>query len=116
MPARPKLRGLRRADLQLIHGLGATTGMMTTLFPAAICRIPLGTAVAIEFLGPLPVAAFRSHNNRALAWPTLALALTAPIAAAAIFGVRQTTGHMSWDVVLASIARDDTAADPDVVP
>ena len=78
----------------------------------------MGTAVAIEFLGPLPVAAFRSHNNRALAWPTLALALTAPIAAAvaAIFGVSQTTGHMSWDVVLASIARDDTAADPDVVP
>ncbi|NVM95906.1 hypothetical protein G6034_13530 [Arthrobacter sp. AETb3-4] len=68
MLARPKLRGLRRADLRLIHGLGATSGMMTTLFPAAI------------------------------------------------FGVRQTTGHMSWDVVLASIARDDTAADPDVVP
>ncbi|HEU4807118.1 MAG TPA: EamA family transporter, partial [Homoserinimonas sp.] len=39
----------------------------------AIDRIPLGTAVSIEFLGPLTVAAVRSHNRRALAWPALAL-------------------------------------------
>jgi inner membrane transporter RhtA len=29
--------------------------------------------VAIEFLGPLTVAAIRSHNRKALAWPALAL-------------------------------------------
>ena len=46
---------------------------MTCLFLAAIDRIPLGTAVAIEFLGPLSVAALRSHNRRALAWPAMAL-------------------------------------------
>jgi inner membrane transporter RhtA len=46
---------------------------MTCLFLAAIDRIPLGTAVAIEFLGPLSVAALRSHNRRALLWPAMAL-------------------------------------------
>ena len=50
-----------------------TTGLMTVTFLAAIERIPLGTAVAIEFLGPLTVAALRGHSRRALAWPVLAL-------------------------------------------
>jgi inner membrane transporter RhtA len=31
-------------------------------FLAAIERIPLGTCVSIEFLGPLTVAAIRSHK------------------------------------------------------
>jgi inner membrane transporter RhtA len=47
--------------------------LVTVLFLAAIERIPLGTAVAVEFLGPLTVAAVRSHTRRALAWPALAL-------------------------------------------
>lgn len=46
---------------------------MTALFLAAIARIPLGTAVAIEFLGPLGVATVRSHSRRALLWPVIAL-------------------------------------------
>ena len=50
-----------------------TTGLVTIAFLAAIERIPLGTAVAIEFLGPLTVAAVRCHNRRALGWPALAL-------------------------------------------
>jgi inner membrane transporter RhtA len=50
-----------------------TTGLVTIAFLAAIERIPLGTAVAIEFLGPLTVAAVRTHTRRALAWPALAL-------------------------------------------
>jgi inner membrane transporter RhtA len=47
--------------------------LVTTTFLAAIERIPLGTAVAVEFLGPLTVAAVRSHRRSALAWPALAL-------------------------------------------
>jgi inner membrane transporter RhtA len=35
--------------------------------------VQLGTAVAVEFLGPLTIAAVRSHSKRALAWPGLAL-------------------------------------------
>jgi inner membrane transporter RhtA len=72
--ARPPLRSVRRDDVPALLGLGLTTGVMTTGFLAAIERIPLGTAVAIEFLGPLTVAAVRSHSLRALAWPALALA------------------------------------------
>jgi inner membrane transporter RhtA len=72
--ARPPLRTVRRQDVPVLLGLGFATGLMTLCFTAAIERIPLGTAVAIDFLGPLTVAAVRSHNKRALAWPVLALA------------------------------------------
>ncbi len=71
--ARPPLRDVRRSDVPALLGLGVTTGVMTTGFLAAIERIPLGTAVAIEFLGPLTVAAVRTHSPRALVWPALAL-------------------------------------------
>lgn len=71
--ARPALRSVQRRDVPALLALGVTTGAMTCLFLAAIDRIPLGTAVAIEFLGPLSVAALRSHNRRALLWPAVAL-------------------------------------------
>jgi inner membrane transporter RhtA len=65
--ARPPLRALRRRDLPALLGLGVATGLMTIAFLAAIERIPLGAAVAIEFLGPLTVAALRAPSARALA-------------------------------------------------
>jgi inner membrane transporter RhtA len=71
---RPPLRSLRRRDVPAVLGLGVATGVMTIAFLSALARIPLGTAVAIEFLGPLTVAAVRSPHRRALAWPALALA------------------------------------------
>ena len=71
--ARPDLRTLRRTDLPVLLGLGVATGVMTTSFLAAIERIPLGTAVAVEFLGPLTVAAIHGRSPRALVWPGLAL-------------------------------------------
>jgi inner membrane transporter RhtA len=71
--ARPPLRAIRRHDVPLLIGLGVTTGLQTITFLSAIARIPLGTAVAVEFLGPLTIAAVRSHSKRALAWPGLAL-------------------------------------------
>jgi inner membrane transporter RhtA len=72
--ARPPLRALRAHDLPVLLGLGVTTGLQTIAFLCAIERIPLGTAVAVEFLGPLTVAAVRSRSVRALTWPALALA------------------------------------------
>lgn len=72
--ARPPLRSLRRADVPALVALGAASGLMTTAFLSAIDRIPLGTAVAIEFLGPLTVAALLSRSRRMLIWPVLALA------------------------------------------
>ena len=71
--ARPPLRAVRRHDVPALLGLGITTGLVTIGFLASIEHIPLGTAVAIEFLGPLTVAAVRSHNRRALIWPAVAL-------------------------------------------
>jgi inner membrane transporter RhtA len=71
--ARPPLREVRRQDVPALLGLGIATGIVTIAFLAAIERIPLGTAVAIEFLGPLTVAAMRSGSRRALVWPALAL-------------------------------------------
>ncbi|RCS60323.1 EamA family transporter [Microbacterium sp. JB110] len=71
--ARPSIRNLRRKDVPALLALGAATGGMTTFFLSAADRIPLGTAVAIEFLGPLTVAALTSKNRKALLWPVLAL-------------------------------------------
>ena len=71
--ARPPLRKVRRQDVPALLGLGVASGLMGVMFLAAIERIPLGTCVAIEFLGPLTVAAVRSHNKQALIWPLLAL-------------------------------------------
>jgi inner membrane transporter RhtA len=71
--ARQPLRSVRRADVPALLALGVSSGLLTIAFLAAIERIPLGTAVAVEFLGPLTVAAVRSHSTRALAWPALAL-------------------------------------------
>lgn len=71
--ARPPLREVRRNDVPALVGLGVATGVVSVAFLAAIERIPLGTAVAVEFLGPLTVAAVRTHRPRALAWPGLAL-------------------------------------------
>src|SRR3712207_6674414 len=80
--APPPLREVRRRDVPALLGLGVSTGLVTVMFLAAIERGPLGTAVAVEFLGPLTVAALRSPGLRALAWPVLALlgvvVLTAP--------------------------------------
>lgn len=52
--------------------LGVVTGFMTVFFLSAVARIPLGTAVAIEFLGPLTVAAVLSKRRKALLWPIVA--------------------------------------------
>jgi inner membrane transporter RhtA len=71
--SRPRIRGVARADRLAVLALGVATGLITVFFLAAISRIPLGTAVAIEFLGPLTVAVVRAHDRRLLAWPALAL-------------------------------------------
>jgi inner membrane transporter RhtA len=71
--ARPPLREIRRRDVPGLLALGVTSGLMGVAILGAIERIPLGTAVAIGFLGPLTVAAVRSHNRAAMVWPAAAL-------------------------------------------
>ncbi len=70
---RPQWRKIRRQDLPAVLGLGIGTGVMTTAFLTALQTLSLGTAVAIEFLGPLTVAAITGATLRAAAWPVLAL-------------------------------------------
>ena len=71
---RPRLRALPRTVLPAVAGLGAVSALMTVAYFCAIDRIPLGTAVALEFLGPLSVAVLRrGAGRRALLWPALAL-------------------------------------------
>ncbi len=71
---RPRLRGRTRRELAGALGLGVVSGLMTMAFLEALSRIPLGTTVAIEFLGPLVVAVVGTRGLRQAAWPVLALA------------------------------------------
>jgi inner membrane transporter RhtA len=61
--------------------LGVVTGALTLCFMAAVARLPLGTASALEFLGPLGVAIARGRGAVKV-WPTTAavgvLLLTEP--------------------------------------
>jgi inner membrane transporter RhtA len=59
-------RFTRRALLACVL-LGVVTAGLTILFMAAVARIPLGTASALEFLGPLGVAVARGRG-RARLW------------------------------------------------
>lgn len=59
---RPWRTSLRRSALLTCVVLGIATAGMTMLFMAAVVRLPLGTASALEFLGPLGVAVTRAHG------------------------------------------------------
>jgi inner membrane transporter RhtA len=71
---RPRLGQLSRRALVGVALLGVTTAVLSLAFIESLARIPLGTAVAVEFLGPLGVSALRAQRRGALAWPALALA------------------------------------------
>ncbi len=153
LAGRPTITGMTWRDWRTPIALGIATGVLTVAFLSSIDRIPLGTAVAIEFLGPLGVAVVRSSDRRTLVWPALALvgvllltepwqgavdpvgvafaclsglswatyivltqkvgdrfagldglSITIPVAAvtAAVVGVPQAWGHLSWTVLAAS--------------
>ena len=72
--ARPRVTTFHRRDLTAALALGVVSGGMTLTFFEAIDRIPLATAVAIEFLGPLGVAVLRRAGRWGLVWPPLAFA------------------------------------------
>jgi inner membrane transporter RhtA len=71
---RPRPWRFRRPILLATVALGVATAGVTMLFMAAITRLPLGTASALEFLGPLGVAVARGRGGRRLLWPGLAAA------------------------------------------
>ena len=76
------LRPWTRADFVAMTVFGVATALMNTFFYLAIDRLPLGKGVAIEFIGPISVAAVRTRSRR----NALALALAA-IGVAVLSGV-----------------------------
>ena len=78
---RPRPSAFTRRGLAASAVLGVVTGAMTLCFMGAVARLPLGTASALEFLGPLGVAVARGRGA-AKVWPALAavgvLLLTEP--------------------------------------
>ncbi len=59
---RPRPSAFTRSSLAASVALGTVTAGVTLLFMAAVARLPLGTASALEFLGPLGVAIARSRG------------------------------------------------------
>ena len=70
---RPRPSAFSRRGLVASVVLGAVTAGMTMCFMAAVARLPLGTASALEFLGPLGVAVVRGRGSTRL-WPAIAAA------------------------------------------
>jgi len=79
---RPWNHPLSRADLTKVAMYGAVMGVMNLCFYMAIRTIPLGLAIAIEFVGPLAVAIASSRKLIHFVWIGLAalgLCLLLPI-------------------------------------
>jgi len=62
----------RPAPLVPLFGLGACMAGAVLFFYLAVGRLPLGVAIALQFLGPLGVAIFGSRRAGDLVWAALA--------------------------------------------
>ncbi|GGP36019.1 EamA family transporter [Streptomyces melanogenes] len=71
---RPKVRGYKRADWGTVVAFGVAMAGMNGLFYQAVDRIPLGTAVTLEVLGPLALSVLASRRLVNFVWAGLALA------------------------------------------
>jgi inner membrane transporter RhtA len=69
---RPRRAAFTRSSFAMCVVLGVVTAAITLLFMAALDRIPLGTASALEFLGPLGVAVAHGKGRQRFFWPGLA--------------------------------------------
>ncbi len=63
---RPRRAQFTRSSFLASASLGVVTAGVTLLFTEAIARLPMGTASALEFLGPLGVAAWRGRGRARL--------------------------------------------------
>ena len=70
---RPRVRGWHRRQWQAVLLYGVSLAGTNAFFYAALARLPLGTAVTIQFLGPLTLSAALSRRMRDLGWVLLAV-------------------------------------------
>lgn len=70
---RPWRHPISREDLKKVAAYGAVVGLMNLSFYMAIRTIPLGLAIAIEFMGPLLVAVAHSRKLIHFVWIGLAV-------------------------------------------
>jgi inner membrane transporter RhtA len=78
---RPSLKRLDGRGVRALGLYGASLGLMNLCFYLALRTIPLGVAVAVEFVGPLVVAAASHRSRLDILWLVLAaggLVLLAP--------------------------------------
>ena len=69
-----RLSGQSRAQRRTLLALGGVLGAMNVCFYLVIARLPLGTVGAIEFLGPIALAALGARTRRNLLALGLAVA------------------------------------------
>jgi len=65
---------LTAAQWRLVAAYGVSLGMMNLLFYTALQTLPLGLAVAIEFIGPFTLALINSRRLTDFVWLLLAVA------------------------------------------
>jgi inner membrane transporter RhtA len=85
--SRPRLRGRAMHQLPLAAAFGLVLAGMNFSFYSSIHRIPLGIAVALEFVGPLAVAVSGSRRPIDLLWVGLAVAGIAALTHGGTHGV-----------------------------
>ena len=90
---RPKVLRWTRRQWQAVILFGLALGSMNTFFYAGIDRLPLGTAVAIEFIGPLTLAACLSRSRKDFVWVAVA------VFGITLFGVESALGLSHLDLM-----------------
>lgn len=88
------LRALTGQQFRLVLAYGVSLGAMNLSFYLAIQRLPIGVAVAIEFLGPLAVAILASRRLLDFVWVACAA-----VGLIALLGIQSAALHMTWQGV-----------------
>ncbi|MCQ4121305.1 EamA family transporter [Rhodococcus tibetensis] len=101
---RPRWRRWTRPQQQGILALGIALAVMNSAFYEALARLPLGTTVTIEFLGPLTLAAVLSRRIRDGVW------VLAALAGVLLLGLRDTADAEALDAVGVAFALTAGAA------